>query len=79
MKSLLGNKLYDWLTTACQLIVLGFLFLFITIYILFLRFNEPVLWYHKVLGYSLIILGILFIVFSPFGFLLKKYNKGFRT
>ena len=27
MKSLLGNKLYDWLTTACQLIVLGFLFL----------------------------------------------------
>ncbi len=26
MKSLLENKLYDWLTTACQLIVLGFLF-----------------------------------------------------
>lgn len=31
MKSLLGNKLYDWLTTACQLIVLGFLFLFTSI------------------------------------------------
>lgn len=31
MKSLLENKLYDWLTTACQLIVLGFLF-FIFIY-----------------------------------------------
>lgn len=29
MKSLLENKLYDWLTTACQLIVLGFLFLFL--------------------------------------------------
>lgn len=28
MKSLLENKLYDWLTTACQLIVLGFLFYF---------------------------------------------------
>lgn len=31
MKSLLENKLYDWLTTACQLIVLGFLFLFTSI------------------------------------------------
>ena len=60
-----------------SMIFFGFLFLFIAIYILFLRFNEPVLWYHKVLGYLLIILGILFIVFSPFGFLLKKYNKGF--
>lgn len=60
-----------------SMIFFGFLFLFIANYILFLRFNEPVLWYHKVLGYSLIILGILFIVFSPFGFLLKKYNKGF--
>ena len=60
-----------------SMIFFGFLFLFIAIYILFLRFNEPILWYHKVLGYLLIILGILFIVFSPFGFLLKKYNKGF--
>ena len=31
MKSLFENKLYDWLTTACQLIVLGFLFLFTSI------------------------------------------------
>ena len=31
MKSLLENKLYDWLTTACQIIVLGFLFLFTSI------------------------------------------------
>ena len=31
MKSLLGNKLYDWLTTACQIIVLGFLFLFTSV------------------------------------------------
>lgn len=60
-----------------SMIFFGFLFLFIAIYILFLRFNEPILWYHKVLGYLLIILGLLFIVFSPFGFLLKKYNKGF--
>lgn len=60
-----------------SMIFFGFLFLFIAIYILFLRFNEPVLWYHKVLGYLLIILGLLFIVFSPFGFLFKKYNKGF--
>lgn len=60
-----------------SMIFFGFLFLFIAIYILFLRFNEPVLWYHKVLGYLLIILGLLFIIFSPFGFLFKKYNKGF--
>lgn len=31
MKSLLENKLYDWLTTACQIIVLGFLFLFTSV------------------------------------------------
>ena len=28
MNSIFQNRLYDWLTTACQLIVLGFLFLF---------------------------------------------------
>ena len=31
MKSLLENKLYDWLTTACQIIVLGFLFFFTSV------------------------------------------------
>ena len=31
MNSIFQNRLYDWLTTACQLIVLGFLFLFTSI------------------------------------------------
>lgn len=31
MKSLIENKLYNWLTTTCQLIILGFLFLFTSI------------------------------------------------
>lgn len=31
MNSIFQNRLYDWLTTACRLIVLGFLFLFTSI------------------------------------------------
>lgn len=60
-----------------NMIFLGLVFLCIGIYILFLRFYEPNLWYQNILGYLFVILGLLFIIFSPFGFLLKKYNKGF--
>ena len=74
-KGMLKDVLKIKIKNMFSMIFFGFLF--IAIYILFLRFNEPVLWHHKVLGYSLIILGLLFIVFSPFGFLLKKYNNGF--
>lgn len=76
-KGMLKDVLKIKIKNMFNMIFFGFLFLFVGIYVLFLRFNEPVLWYHNVLGYLLIILGLLFIVFSPFGFLLKKYNKGF--
>ena len=76
-KGMLKDVFKIKIKSMLNMIFFGLLFFVIGVYFSFWKMSHVITTRDSIIGYILMFIGVLFILFSPFGFLLKKYNKGF--